>query len=300
MGDGDDSYDFGETHCFVEKLRQGYDLVQGCRLPAGGGTVRPGAMPFLHRWLGNPMFSFLVRAMFGGKLNDVYCGLRGFTREHYQRLDLRCSGMEFAIEMVVKSISFGSKISEAPITLYPDGRTAHPPHLRTFRDGWRTLRFLLLYSPRWLFLFPGLLLMALGALGCGLALPGATVLGARLDVSTLLVSSLAVLLGHQSVLFFLFARRYAASAGFLPEDERLERFVRSFTLERGLLAGLACFAAGVALLAAATWQWYAQHFGDLVYPVALRWVIPGVTLTALGFQTMLASFFVSVLEIRRP
>jgi glycosyltransferase involved in cell wall biosynthesis len=299
MGDADDSYDFRETHRFVDKLRQGYDLVQGCRLPSGGGTVKPGAMPFLHRWLGNPLFSFMVRVMFGSKLHDVYCGLRGFTREHYRRLDLRCTGMEFAIEMVVKSSVFGCKMTEVPITLHPDGRTLHPPHLRTFRDGWRTLRFLLLYSPRWLFLIPGLLLVLLGAVGYALALPGVTVLGAHLDVSTLLVASLAILLGHQSVLFALFTKRYAASVGFLPEDARVERFFKIFTLERGLQLGLLSFLAGVALLAAAAWQWYAVRFGDLAYPVTLRWVIPGVTLTALGFQTVLASFFVSILEIRR-
>jgi glycosyltransferase involved in cell wall biosynthesis len=236
MGDADDSYDFGETHRFVEKLRQGYDLVQGCRLPSGGGTVLPGAMPFLHRWLGNPLFSFLVRTMFGSPVHDVYCGLRGFTKEHYQRLELQCAGMEFAIEMIVKSSLFGCKMAEVPLTLHPDGRTAHPPHLRTFRDGWRTLRYLLMCSPRWLFLIPGFLLLGLGAVGYALALPGVTVLGAHLDVHTLLFASLAVLLGHQSILFALFAKRYAAGVGFLPEDARVERFLKVFNLERGLLS----------------------------------------------------------------
>jgi glycosyltransferase involved in cell wall biosynthesis len=299
MGDADDSYDFGETHRFVEKLREGYDLVQGCRLPAGGGTVLPGAMPFLHRWLGNPLFSCLVRVMFGSPLHDVYCGLRGFTRAHYERLQQRCVGMEFAIEMLVKSSLFGCKMTEVPTTLYPDGRTAHPPHLRTFRDGWRTLRFLLLYSPRWLFLIPGLMLILLGLFGYGLALPGATVLGARLDAHTLLFASLSVLLGHQSILFALFTKRYAASVGFLPEDARVERFLRVFNLERGLLAGLGCTVVGGALLLASIWRWYAANFGDLDYPSTMRWVIPGVTLTALGFQMVFASFFVSILEIRR-
>jgi glycosyltransferase involved in cell wall biosynthesis len=299
MGDADDSYDFGQTYRFVEKLREGYDLVQGCRLPSGGGTVMPGAMPFLHRWIGNPLFSFLARWMFGAPIHDVYCGLRGFTRAHYQRLDLRCTGMEFAIEMVIKSSLFGCQLAEVPITLHRDGRTQHPPHLRTLRDGWRTLRFLLMYSPRWLFLVPGLLFALLGLVGYGLALPGTVVGGVHIDIHTLLVASLAILLGHQSVLFALFTKRFASGAGMLPEDARLDRFLKSFTLERGLLVGLVCLVSGVALLSAAVGQWYAVHLGDLDPTRVMRWVIPGVTLTALGFQTVLASFFVSILEIRR-
>ena len=165
MGDADDSYDFLEVPKFVEKLRAGSDLVQGCRLPAGGGSVLPGAMPFLHRWIGNPMFSFLVRNMFGAPIHDVYCGLRGFTKRHYDSLDLRCTGMEFATEMIIKSTLFRAKMDEAPITLHPDGRKLQRPHLRTFRDGWRTLRFFLMYSPRWLFLVPGLLFILTGTIG---------------------------------------------------------------------------------------------------------------------------------------
>jgi hypothetical protein len=249
--------------------------------------------------VGNPLFSFLVRRMFGVPLHDVYCGLRGFTRAHYDRLNLRCVGMEFAIEMLVKSALFGCRMTEVPTTLYPDGRTLHPPHLRTFRDGWRTLRFLLLYSPRWLFLLPGLLLILLGVVGYALALPGVTILGAHLDAHTLLFASLSILLGYQAILFAVFTKRYAASIGLLPEDLRLEKFLRVFNLERGLLAGASCMATGGLLLALAVWRWYSQHFGDLDYPSTMRWVIPGVTLTSLGFQTVLASFFVSILEIRR-
>ncbi|MCG8448424.1 MAG: glycosyltransferase family 2 protein, partial [Pirellulales bacterium] len=156
MGDADDSYDFLEIPQFVEELRKGRQLVQGCRLPSGGGTILPGAMPRLHRWWGNPMFSFMVRRMFRAPIHDVYCGLRGFTRQLYDRLDLRSTGMEFATEMIIKSSLFEVDIAEVPITLHPDGRKAHAPHLRTFRDGWRTLRFFLMYSPRWLFLVPGL------------------------------------------------------------------------------------------------------------------------------------------------
>ena len=167
MGDADASYDFAEIPKFVEKLRQGYDLVQGCRLPSGGGTVMPGAMPWLHRWLGNPMFSLLARRMFRAKVHDVYCGMRAFTKTFYQRLDQRCTGMEFATEMIIKASLFGGSIAEVPITLHPDGRTAHLPHLKTFRDGWRTLRFFLICSPRWLFLIPGGALILLGLVGYG-------------------------------------------------------------------------------------------------------------------------------------
>src|SRR5438270_8245634 len=186
MGDSDDSYDFREIPKFVEKLRAGFDLVQGCRLPSGGGRVMPGAMPVLHRWLGNPLFSFLVRHMFWSDIHDVYCGMRGFTKELYNHLDQRCTGMEFATEMILKSSLACAKIAEVPITLHPDGRKSHPPHLRTFRDGWRTLRFLLIYSPRWLFVYPGITLILLGLIGYGLALPGVTIGGVTFDAHTLL------------------------------------------------------------------------------------------------------------------
>jgi glycosyltransferase involved in cell wall biosynthesis len=162
MGDADDSYDFSEIPNFVKKLREGYELVQGCRLPAGGGSISAGAMPFSHRWLGNPMFSLLARWWFKSSLHDVYCGLRGFRKDFYDRLDQRCTGMEFATEMIVKASLYGAKIAEVPITLHPDGRKTHAPHLKTFRDGWRTLRFLLMCSPRWLFLIPGIILILVG------------------------------------------------------------------------------------------------------------------------------------------
>ena len=162
MGDADDSYDLGEIPRFVAKLREGFELVQGCRLPSGGGTVAPGAMPVLHRWWGNPMFSAMARLWFRAPIHDIYCGMRGFTRDLFDRLDQRCTGMEFATEMIIKATFKRARIAEVPITLHPDGRTAHPPHLKTFRDGWRHLRFLLLYSPRWLFLIPGSLLILAG------------------------------------------------------------------------------------------------------------------------------------------
>jgi glycosyltransferase involved in cell wall biosynthesis len=299
MGDADDSYDFGEVPRFVYLLREGYDLVQGCRLPRGGGRVLPGAMPLLHRWWGNPMFSWLVRQMFRAPVNDVYCGLRGFSRELYHRLDLRSTGMEFATEMIIKSSLYGERIAEIPITLHPDGRKAHAPHLKTFRDGWRTLRFFLIYSPTWLFLWPGLLLVLFGALGYALALPAIKVLGATLDAHTLLFASLALLMGHQSVLFSVFAKTFAVSEGLLPEDLQLSRWLDVFRLERGLLAGAAAMCLGLGLLLSAVRQWQLAQFGPLDYAHTMRCVIPGVTLSALGFQTILSSFFVSLLQMRR-
>jgi hypothetical protein len=299
MGDADDSYDFGEVPKFVARLREGCELVQGCRLPSGGGTVLPGAMPPSHRWLGNPLFSFLVRTLFRSPLHDAYCGLRGFTKALYERLDLRCTGMEFAIEMLVKASLRGARVAEVPITLHPDGRVAHPPHLRTCRDGWRTLRFLLLYSPRWLFLVPGLLLMLLGVVGYAVAMPGATLFGVTFDAHTLLFATLAVLLGYQSVLFAVFSKTFAVSEGLLPPDARLERIYGAVTLERGLAASAAALVLGLVLLAAAVNQWRVHAFGHLDYASTMRLVIPGVACTALGFQTALASFFTSLLRMAR-
>jgi glycosyltransferase involved in cell wall biosynthesis len=299
MGDADDSYDFLEIPKFVVALRDGHELAQGCRLPSGGGTVLPGAMPLSHRWIGNPMFSALVRRMFRAPIHDVYCGLRGFTRSLYDRLDLRAGGMEFATEMIIKSTLFGARIAEVPTTLHPDGRQAHAPHLRTVRDGWRTLRFFLMCSPRWLYLIPGAVLVVMGMLGYGLALPGATLWGASLDAHTLLVASLALLLGAQLVQFAAFAQTFAVSEGLMPPDARLERLYRVLSLERCLVAGLLALVAGGGLLAMAVDQWRAAAFGPLDYATTMRWVIPGVTLAALGFQSIFASFFISILRMAR-
>jgi glycosyltransferase involved in cell wall biosynthesis len=299
MGDADDSYDFREIPAFLSKLREGYELVQGCRLPSGGGKVMPGAMPFLHRWWGNPMFSFLARGWFNSPVQDVYCGLRGFSRSHYERLGLRCTGMEFATEMIIKTSLEGVDVAEVPITLRVDGRKAHAPHLRTFRDGWRTLRFFMLYSPRWLFLVPGLSLIALGILGYGIALPGVHIGRIKFDVHTLLFASLALIAGYQSIVFALFTKVFAISEKLLPEDPRLTRLARTFNLEVGLVAGLVGMLAGFALLAGAVSQWWVADFGPLDYGHTMRWVIPGVTLTTLGFQTVLSSFFLSVLGMKR-
>ena len=299
MGDADESYDFRELPKFVQKLRDGYDLAQGCRLPAGGGTIRPGAMPRLHRWWGNPMFSAMVRTMFWAPVHDVYCGLRALRKDLFDRLDLRSSGMEFATEMIIKSSLQNARIAEVPITLHRDGRKAHSPHLRTFRDGWRTLRFFLMYSPRWLFLYPGLLLVALGVLGYAVALPGLRIGRVHFDAHTLLFSSLAILLGHQSIVFAIFAKTVAMAEGLLPPNRRMEVFFRVATLERGLIAGAATLAAGLVLLGAAVNVWRVHGFGDLDYTSTMRLVVPGVTLTALGFQTLLASFFIGIMRTSR-
>jgi glycosyltransferase involved in cell wall biosynthesis len=299
MGDADDSYDFGEVPKFLEKLREGYDMVQGCRLPAGGGTVMPGAMPGLHRWWGNPMFSALARHWFNVQVNDVYCGLRGFTKEFYTGLRQRCIGMEFATEMIIKGSLYGARIAEVPITLYPDGRLAHPPHLRTFRDGWRTLRFFLLYSPRWLFLIPGLALIALGIAGYAIGLPGIRVRGIHFDVHTLLFASLAVICGYQSIVFAVLTKVFAISEDLLPADPILTRAFRVIKLETGLAVGAVAMVVGAYFLFDALAIWRGTGFGDLQYAVTMRWVIPGVTLVALGFETILASFFLSLLGMRR-
>src|SRR5688572_210542 len=291
MGDADDSYDFLETPKFVAKLREGYDLVQGCRLPSGGGTVMPGAMPFLHRWWGNPMFSLFARWWFRAPIHDVYCGLRGFRKDFYQSLDQRCTGMEFATEMIIKASLYQAKIAEVPITLHPDGRKAHAPHLKTFRDGWRTLRFFMMYSPRWLFLMPGLLLIVLGLVGYAAALPGLKVGRVTFDAHTLLFSSLFLLCGYQSILFAIFTKTFAISEGLMPGDARLERFTKIVSLERGAIAGVLMTVWGVVLLLVVIWQWKAGGFRGLHYPHTMRFVIPGATLTALGFQTILSSFF---------
>ncbi len=298
MGDADDSYDFLEIPRFVERWREGFDLVQGCRLPSGGGKILPGAMPFLHRWLGNPLFTLLARKWFRAPIHDVYCGLRGFRKEAYERLDLRCTGMEFATEMIIKFSLFELSVAEVPITLSPDGRKAHDPHLETFRDGWRTLRFLLLYSPRWLFLVPGLVLFLVGALGFAVVMPGLRVGGVNFDAHTLLFASLFVIAGYQSILFGTFAKLHAVRNGLVPKDERVERLSAVLAGQHGLIFGGTGLLAGGALLLTALVRWSLVEFGDLDYSQTMRLVIPGVTLSVLGFQTMLASFYLDVLRLQ--
>jgi hypothetical protein len=236
--------------------------------------------------------------MFRTPVHDVYCGFRGFTRELYERLGQRSTGMEFATEMIIQASLRGTRVVEVPVTLHPDGRRSHAPHLRTFRDGWRTLRFYLIYCPRWLFLVPGAVLIAAGLIGYAVAMPGVRIAGARLDAHTLLFSSLFILLGYQSAVFALFAKTFAIREGLVPEDPQLTRLFSILTLERGLVAGAAALAGGVFLLLAALNLWRLADFGDLDYAHTMRYVVPGATLAALGFQTVLSSFFVSLLRTR--
>jgi glycosyltransferase involved in cell wall biosynthesis len=299
MGDADDSYDFGELPKFVMKLREGYELVQGCRLPAGGGAVDSGAMPMLHRWWGNPMFSWMVRKWFRAPIHDVHCGMRAFTKALYARLDQRCTGMEFASEQVIKASIHGARIAEVPITLHKDGRTSHPPHLKTFRDGWRHFRFYLMYSPRWLFLLPGTLLALAGVVGFALAMPQTKIGNVTFDVNTLLFASLAIVAGYQSVLFAFLTKFFAMNEGMFPADERVMKIGRIVNLERGLLLGGASILAGIGFLVTTILQWRAHGYGQMDYAVSLRTTIPGMTLTVLGIQTVLWSFFVSILGLKR-
>src|SRR6266481_1850057 len=299
MGDADESYDFSEADRFVRKFQEGFGLVTGCRLPNGGGKILPGAMPFLHRWVGNPLFSRMARHMFAVPIHDVYCGLRGFTRELYDRLELQCEGMEFATEMIIKASLHGARIAEVPITLHPDGRKTRAPHLKTFRDGWRTLRFFLVCSPRWLFLMPGLLLILLGGVGYAVVFSRLTFNGVIFDAHTLLFASLALLCGFQAVLFAMLTKLFAITEGLLPPDPRLERAFRHITLETGLAGGTVALVAGCVLLLMAVLIWRRTGWGRLDYSEVMRVVIPGATLTALGFQTVLFSFFMSILGMKR-
>jgi len=299
MGDADDSYDFREIPRFVERWGEGAELVQGCRLPSGGGQVLPAAMPFLHRWLGNPVLTKLVRWWFRAPVNDVYCGLRGFTKALYDRLDLRCTGMEFATEMIIKASLYSAHFAEVPITLHPDGRRAHTPHLKTFRDGWRTLRLFLLFSPRWLFLIPGAVLILFGLVGYALALPYAVIGGIAFDAHTLLFASVAILCGYQSILFAILTKTFAISEGLIPPDPRMDRFFRLVNLERGLAVSALALIVGAGLLGWAARSWSLAGFGRLDYASTMRLVVPGALLAALGFQTTTSSFFVSILGMHR-
>ena len=295
MGDADDSYDFAEIPAFVARLREGYDLVQGCRLPPGRGRILRGAMPTLHRWLGNPFLTWVTRRFFASPLNDVYCGLRGFRREAVDGLGLRATGMEFAAEMVMKASIAGLRMTEIPITLWPDGRTAHPPHLNTFRDGWKTLRLFLVYSPRWLFLYPGAALMVAGAAACLAGLAGLRLGGVTFENHTLLVGTLSLLVGYQTLIFGVAARAFAAREGLLPPSRSVGRLLGARRLELGIASGVGLALLGAALILVAVLRWRATGFGDLDYAVTMRWVIPAMLFVAAGTQTVFGSFLLALL-----
>jgi glycosyltransferase involved in cell wall biosynthesis len=294
MGDADDSYDFEAIAPLIDKLREGYDLVVGNRFMGG---IEPGAMPWSHRWVGNPALTLISRIFFNAPVGDTHCGLRALTKDAYERMRLRATGMEFASEMVIKASLKGMRITEVAVRLRPDGRS-RPPHLRTWRDGWRHLRFMLLFSPRWLFLYPGLALFALGAILSALLIGGPLhVAGVRLDIHTLLVAGFLSLIGYQLVLFAVFTKIFAIRMGFHPPHPVLLRVFKYVTLEVGVLAGALMVLAGIVGLVAAVVSWQAVDFGNLDPSLTMREVIPAVVLLALGTQTVFASFFISILSI---
>jgi glycosyltransferase involved in cell wall biosynthesis len=298
MGDADDSYDFGEAGRFMEKLREGHDLVMGCRLPAGGGTIKPGAMPWKNRWIGNPSLSFLGRLFFKTPVRDFHCGLRAFSHDAFNRMELKTTGMEFASEMVMKASLRSMRISEVPITLHPDGRS-RPPHLRPWRDGWRHLRFMLIYSPRWLFLVPGLILTIVGTLAAALIFLAPRYIGGiEFDAGSLLVACMGAIVGVQLVAFACFTKAFAISEGLLPEDPKFANALQLITLERGLIAGLLICLGGIGMLAWSIYLWSQVHFGSLPYPENLRRLILAVTLIVFGLQTVFSSFFLGVLGLK--
>jgi glycosyltransferase involved in cell wall biosynthesis len=295
MGDADGSYDFTHLERFIEALDRGADLVMGNRFSGG---IAPGAMPPLHRYLGNPGISWLGRRFFGAHVGDFYCGLRAFRRDVLPRLNLQSPGMELGVEMVAKATLYGLNVAEVPTTLSPDLRS-RAPHLRTWRDGWRTLRFFLLYSPRWLFFYPGAILMLLGLALSIAILPGPVhVFGARLDVHTLLYAGAAIVVGFQGVIFSGLARVYAMAEGFLPESPAVSRVIGILSLEVGLAVGAALLIAGGTLSVIAFIHWGHSSFRHLDYSDTMRIAIPAAVALMLGVQTILSSFFLSLLAIK--
>jgi glycosyltransferase involved in cell wall biosynthesis len=296
MADSDDSYDFTHIPRFVEQLRAGSDLVMGNRFLGG---IREGAMPMLHRYLGNPVLTALGRLFFHSPSRDFHCGLRAFRKDSYERMDIRSTGMEFASEMVVKASLMRMKVSEVPTTLSPDGRT-HPPHLRTWHDGWRHLRFLLMYSPRWLFLYPGIASIAVGLATCIWLLPGPRRIGnVGFDFHTLAYGFGAILVGFQLLAFAVFTKVFATLEGLLPEDPRLNRMFDYIKLETGLLVGVLCVTLGVAGSVLALSNWARHSFGPITSANLLRLVMLSVFALILGPQIIFSSFFLSILGLRR-
>jgi glycosyltransferase involved in cell wall biosynthesis len=296
MGDSDDSYDFSNLMPFLQKLRAGHDLVMGNRL-AGG--IKPGAMPWMNRWVGTPVLSALGRLFFHCPVADFNCGLRGYSAEAFREMDLRAIGMEFASEMIVKATLLKMQIAEVPTTLSPDGRS-RSPHLRPWRDGWRHLRFMLLYSPRWLFLYPGCLLMALGLIVAVLLLPHPRALGrVTFDIHTLFFAAMAVLVGFQAILFAVFSKTFAITERLLPRDPKMDRLLHYLQLESGLLVGLALIAYGIGGAIYGVKAWEIHGFGPLLPTRVMRIIIPAGTSLVLGCEVILSSFFLSVLGMGR-
>jgi len=297
MGDADDSYDFSAFFPFIERLRNGADLVMGSRLR---GKIMPGAMPWKNHYIGNPIQTMIGRMMFRCPISDFNCGLRAFTREAFEKMQLVTPTWEFASEMVIKAALKGLRIEEVPITLYKDGRS-HPPHLQPWRAGWRNIRFMLLYSPRWLFLLPGLTLLLFGLLGFGLILPGPfRMFGAVFDVTSLVISGTSLTVGMQVLSLGLLARAYAASAGLLPGKASITWFSKRLGLEIWLVAGLILALFGVVLVLIGFDRWYNRGFGPMSYGTIMRLIIPASTMIAIGLQAASTGFFLGLLQVKRP
>lgn len=295
MGDADDSYDFSTLMPFLEKLREGAQLVMGNRFEGG---IAPGAMPALHRYLGNPVLSFAGRLFFRTDIGDFHCGLRGFDRDAIRALNLRTSGMEFASEMVVKATLEKLRIAEVPTTLSPDGRT-RAPHLRSWRDGWRHLRFLLLYSPRWLFLYPGLILMALGTVSTLYLLPGPVQIAPdiEIDIHTLLVGAMCVIVGLQAISFAIIARSFATRYGFIPRSAKFGRLLDAISLERILFVAVPIALLGIGGIAWSVINWASTGFGPLSYSGTMRVMIISMTAVVAGIQLAMTGFLSSMMNI---
>lgn len=294
MGDADQSYDFSHLGRFVEKLRGGDDLVMGNRFK---GEIQPGAMPWKNRYIGNPVLTFIGRLFFNTAIGDFHCGLRGFSAEAYRRMNLRTTGMEFASEMVIKAVTLGLRVSEVPTVLRRDGRD-RPPHLRPWRDGWRHLRFMLLFSPRWLFFYPGIVLMVGGTVLGAAVLPGPLPVGRMyLDVHTLLFAAGGILIGFQAVSFAALSKFFAIRSGLRLGEVSFETWLGKLSLEKGIFAGVLLILAGMLIWVGALWYWREQGFGSLQPAQTLRWVIPGTLSLALGCQMILTSFFLGVLRL---
>lgn len=297
MGDADGSYDFGELPNFLDELRKGNDLVMGCRLPKGGGTIEQGAMPWKHRWIGNPALSGIGKLFFNTPIDDFHCGLRAFKREAILDLNLESPGMEFASEMVVRSIMADLKVGQVPITLRPDGRS-RKPHLRSWRDGWRHLRFMLLFSPKWLFLIPGLFLATCGTTGFFLLIDGPITVGnMTFDTNSLLVCAAAILVGFQAISFSIFTKVFAIRTGLMPDNNRIIRLFSKNPVKWGAGLGLIFLFTGIIYLLSAIYYWSETNFGNLPYAQSLRIVIPAITAISLGTQLIFSGFGLAVLGL---
>ena len=288
MADADDSYDFLELPKFFEKTKDEFDLVQGCRLPRGGGKINKGAMPWSHRYIGNPLFTFLVRSWFGSPINDVYCGMRAFKKSFYDSLKMRCTGMEFATEMIIKAANLGAKTVEVPITLHKDGRIQHPPHLRTIKDGWKTLQFFLICAPSKLFLLPGLLMCSIGMLGGVLGYLGSSLGPITLGAHTMLGSSLLVISGYQAVIMHLLSLDLSQK---LEISKMKKSFLQILLTSHSAKIGFFLLLSGVLLWGGTFISWQSTGFGPLDYGKTMKVVIPGATLISIALEMMIFTFF---------